>query len=84
MNENRIEKKFVFGKFKEDNLERILLLNGNSVLIYVAAYSEWGPFKNKIGANLTDDALSFANYIEQKTFDQRKKIYLDTGNNEIY
>ena len=30
MNENRIEKKFVFGKFKEDNLERILLLNGFS------------------------------------------------------
>ena len=63
---------------------RILLLNGNRVEIHVAAYSEWGPFKNKIGANLTDDALSFANYIEQKTFDQRKKIYLDTGNNEIY
>ena len=30
MNENRIEKKFVFGKFKEDNLKRILLLNGFS------------------------------------------------------
>ena len=63
---------------------RILLLNGNRIEIRVASYSEWGPFKNKIGANLTDDALSFANYIEQKTFDQRKKIYLETGNNEIY
>ena len=28
MNENRIEKKFVFGKFKEDYLEKILLSNG--------------------------------------------------------
>ena len=63
---------------------RILLLNGNRIEIRVAAYSEWGPFKNKMGANLTDDALSFASYIEQKTFNQRKKIYLDTGNNEIY
>jgi len=63
---------------------RILLLNGNRIEIRVASYSEWGPFKNKMGANLTDDALSFANYIEQKTFDQRKKIYLDSGNNEIY
>lgn len=63
---------------------RILLLNGDRVEIRVTAYSEWGPFKNKIGANLTDDALSFANFIEQKTFNQRKKNYLDTGNSEIY
>ena len=35
MNENRIEKKFVFGKFKEDNLERILLLNGFSKIISI-------------------------------------------------
>ncbi len=63
---------------------RILLLNGDRVEIRVTAYSEWGPFKNKIGANLTNDALSFANFIEQKTFNQRKKNYLDTGNSEIY
>ena len=30
MNEIRVEKKFVFGKFKEDYLEKILLLNGFS------------------------------------------------------
>ena len=28
MNENRIEKKFVFGKFKEDYLEKILISKG--------------------------------------------------------
>ena len=30
MNEIRVEKKFVFGKFKEDYLEKVLLLNGFS------------------------------------------------------
>tara|TARA_B100001057_G_C22845795_1_gene948999 strand:- start:500 stop:1150 length:651 start_codon:yes stop_codon:yes gene_type:complete len=30
MNEERIEKKFIFGKYKEDYLEKILLLNGFS------------------------------------------------------
>ena len=28
MNEKRIEKKFVFGKYKEDYLEKILISNG--------------------------------------------------------
>ena len=32
MNEKRIEKKFVFGKYKEDFLEKILLANGFSKL----------------------------------------------------
>tara|TARA_B100001059_G_C17593742_1_gene456005 strand:+ start:116 stop:736 length:621 start_codon:yes stop_codon:yes gene_type:complete len=62
----------------------ILLSNGNRIEIQVAAYSEWGPFKNKKGLNLTNDALSFANFIEQKTFNQRMQNYLETGNSEIY
>ena len=52
--------------------------------VILAAYSEWGPFKNKKGLNLTNDALSFANFIEQKTFNQRMQNYLETGNSEIY
>ena len=35
---------------------------------------------NKKGLNLTNDALSFANFIEQKTFNQRMQNYLETGN----
>ena len=62
----------------------ILLSNGNRIEIQVAAYSEWGPFKNKKGMNLTNDALSFANFLEQKTFNQRLQNYLETGNSELY
>ena len=32
MNEKRVEKKFVFGKYKDDYLEKILLLSGFSKL----------------------------------------------------
>ena len=50
----------------------ILLSNGNRIEIQVAEYSEWGPFKNKKGLNLTSDALSFANFLESTVYDINK------------
>ena len=62
----------------------IKLIKGNSVSVGVAAYEEWGAFKNKKGMNTLNDGLAFSRFLEEKTFDQRVERYLSEGNANMH
>ena len=66
-----------------ENMEDYTSKN-ETINIKVSNYEEWFGFKNKEGVENLQHGVSFVEFLEEKTFEQRVNHYLKTGTHDMH